>query len=643
MQENNKQYAGRKYLCLARCSTTQQADTSIPDQLKLLRAFGDENGMQFVDSVVLDGVTGSVPGARSDIEQIVARKNAKNDFDVLLVQDMSRFTRSGSGHGAKLEYDLNAAGIDVLFVADHLPEGDHSGIIKTVGFYAAQQYAKSLSFAVARGSMSSLEQGRIAHCNRTPYGVDRLYVGLDGKPLHIIRNLADATQQKLHPETGVVLQTFEVGRESSRACHYRMQSNERIILIPGDPDRVDVVRHMFRRRLIDGWAGCRIATELNRMGLPSGAGNPWSIESVNMIVRNCVYTGIGIANRYSSAIYNQRSKNSPSPSTNDRKSLANRKRPARRVRPRADWMEIAHPMLDGYLGDLRDRAIAWQKKQLDKQDRGRIHTPASKDRHIDSSYFLKGILRSSDGYPLTGKTSSPQNRYYMISRGYTRPVADKTMRHLIPADKLEHAILAIVRDMLLAAPAMKDRLIEQIEAQRAKTNAETSDVPKLEAERAKLQSQIEFVIDSLGSIGQNAAKTKLQQLEAKLTTVIGQIDQANTITKSDLRSATTIADDMIAQLTTVAGTIQTMPLPILRPLLQSLIARLEVDMTTKAVKLDLAIPSWAPKTALCLEGRSVQRDAYQAQYEIPLESADCSYVRVGRTACFNCRRSPRAA
>ncbi len=49
MKENDNQYTGRKYLCLARCSTAQQADTSIPDQLKLLRAFGDERSMQYVD------------------------------------------------------------------------------------------------------------------------------------------------------------------------------------------------------------------------------------------------------------------------------------------------------------------------------------------------------------------------------------------------------------------------------------------------------------------------------------------------------------------------------------------------------------------------------------------------------------------
>jgi len=327
MKETSKNYAGRRYLCLARCSTAQQADTSIPDQLKLLRAFGDEQGMQFVDQIVLDGVTGSVPGARNDIEQIIQRKKSADDFDTLLVQDMSRFTRVGAEHGMKLEYDLNAAGVEVVFVADRLPEGDHSGIIKTVGFYAAQQYAKSLSFAVARGLMSSLEQGRIAHALKLPYGIDRLLVSMDNEPLHVIRNLSDGTQQKLDAQTGKVLATFEAERGSNRASHYRMQPNEKVVLISGDPERVNAVRHMFRRRLIDGWAGFRIARELDQMGIRSGNGRPWAVTTINKMLANPVYTGIGIANRYSMGIYNKRSKNAPKPSMTDRKMLANRKRP----------------------------------------------------------------------------------------------------------------------------------------------------------------------------------------------------------------------------------------------------------------------------------------------------------------------------
>jgi DNA invertase Pin-like site-specific DNA recombinase len=91
MKDTNE-YAGRRYLCQIRCSTNQQVETSIPDQVKLLRAFGDQHDMTYVDSVILEGVTGSVPGARNDIEQIIRRKKTADDFDVLLVQDVSRLT-----------------------------------------------------------------------------------------------------------------------------------------------------------------------------------------------------------------------------------------------------------------------------------------------------------------------------------------------------------------------------------------------------------------------------------------------------------------------------------------------------------------------------------------------------------------------
>ena len=88
------------------------------------------------------------------------------------------------------------------------------------------------------------------------------------------------------------------------------------------------------------------------------------------------------------------------------------------------------------------------------------------------------------------------------------------MRRLIPAEPLEWAVLEMIRDMLLATPDLKERLIQQIEQQR-KQDKKPTDLAKLEAERKKIGQQIELAIDSLGSVGKDAAKAKLQQLEAK--------------------------------------------------------------------------------------------------------------------------------
>jgi ElaB/YqjD/DUF883 family membrane-anchored ribosome-binding protein len=636
----NSHLLGRHYVSLVRCSTNQQTDTSIPDQLKLLNAFGDECGMVHVDDVILDGVSGSTPGARTDTDQIIQRKNERNDFDVLLLQDMSRFTRGGAEHGMKLEYDLNAAGIDVVYASENLPEGDHSGIIKSVGFYAAKQYAKSLSFAVARGMMSSIEQGRMSHSMVTPYGVDRLYVSMDGKPLHIIRNLVDGTQQKLHPDTGAVLAIFAAESGHGRSCHYRMQANERIILVPGDPKHVEAVRHMFRRRLIDGWGGFRIARELERMGIRSAKGKPWCVTTINTILRNTIYTGVGITNKTTQAIYNTRSKNSPKPSKSDRKSLASRRKPAVSVRPKAEWIEMEYPPLRDFLGDLCEKAIEWQKNELVRHEHGHVPKPASKDRHVDSPYFLKGILRSKGGeHPLTGRTvGTPKTRYYTIHRGFTVPETDKSLRRLIPAEPLEKAMLEIIRDILLNAPNLRNKLIAEIEMQRHAVSSDTADVQKLESERDHLRSKIEFVIDSLGTVGQDAVRTKLQELESKLKSVLARIEQATETKPQDRRSAATVADEMIQRMSLLGQTIGEMPPQAIRQLLVTMVRKMEVDMTTKAVQIELAMPDFSGQRALCLDNISVQRHVFEAQMGLRLDSAECRYRRAGRQPCFECQR-----
>ena len=202
---------GRRYINLVRCSKDEQADTSPEDQRRVLDEFAMKHGMIHAgEDEVLEGVTGSVPTARKDIDRIVTRKQEFNDFDTLLLQDFSRFTRGGIEHGNALKWELAKADIEVMFVTSgSTGDADQDGLVQSVGFYAAQQFAKSMSYNCTRGVMSSRAAGNIPHTFMMPYGIDRLYVGLDGKERHRIRNMPDGTQQMLHPTEEVVLRTFE--------------------------------------------------------------------------------------------------------------------------------------------------------------------------------------------------------------------------------------------------------------------------------------------------------------------------------------------------------------------------------------------------------------------------------------------------
>ena len=59
-------------------------------------------------------------------------------------------------------------------------------------------------------------------------------------------------------------------------AHYIKQKTERIRLVPGDPERLRIVREVYERHLRDGWGYFRIAEELNSRGTPSPRGGKWS-------------------------------------------------------------------------------------------------------------------------------------------------------------------------------------------------------------------------------------------------------------------------------------------------------------------------------------------------------------------------------
>lgn len=171
---------GKRYIALARCSTRGQADTSIDDQLRLIRRFADENAMVEVDVVRLEGVSGSVAqNLDRVVSGLIARKTEAHDYDVLVVQDASRFSRAGAGHSAKLKYDLECIGIQVVSALGHAPMGDFGDVKDALDAVVAKQQAKPIAMGVARGSQSALESGRKAHSSISPYGLDKIYVSED--------------------------------------------------------------------------------------------------------------------------------------------------------------------------------------------------------------------------------------------------------------------------------------------------------------------------------------------------------------------------------------------------------------------------------------------------------------------------------
>ena len=66
-------------------------------------------------------------------------------------------------------------------------------------------------------------------------------------------------------------------------------------------------------------------------------------------------------------------------------------------------------------------------------------------------------------------------------------------------------------------------------------------------EQEQVRNQIEFVVDELGSIGRDAAKRKIQQLEAKLASLNERIDKASPTKVMSPAQVQKAADKIVAR------------------------------------------------------------------------------------------------
>lgn len=639
--------AGKRYIGLQRCSSIAQADTSIDDQRSVIEAFARHHGMVYVDEVVLEGVSGSVPGNRRDLESLIQRKKERDDFDVLLVHDLSRLTRGGVEHVHSITFALNSAGIDLVSATDPIPEGAIGSLYTSFLSFSNQQHARAISQGTTRGSMSSLLDDRSPYSRRPPYGIDRQYTSTDGTPLHIIRNLADGTQLKLHPTTKEIIGQFGRNPQSGVPEHYLKQKQERIRLIPGDERRQEVVRRIFERACVDNWGYHRIALELNSEGIPSPTGKKWTTSTIGSILRDSIYRGEGIANRYTSAIYHMRSKDRPLPAQTNRKELYNRKTPPRRIRPREDWYVQIHSELVEYLPPhVRELAAVRQQTHLDSQAEGR--TPIiNKDRHRDSSFFLKGLLRSKQGdLPMTGARCGKKGqtvRYYRISKAYSAPDADRVLRKMVPAEPLEKAVVAAIRSILVNTPDLRDRIERHIRFELNERSSGNSNLEELKSERAQIQRKLKMIIDQFDDSMRELVEDKLTALKHDLRYVTQRIGKCRKPAPIDEDAIKDAVEQSLESAHEHANALLTDSPATSAHYLSNLIGRLEVDLESREVYLEIRMPSdvdeeqvrmWLVADSVCKSGNEAlqSNSPHLAAIRLHWDKGKKQYGAAGKSA-----------
>ena len=224
-------------------SDRQDVDLSVAAQLRALRDYADKNGYVVVREYVDEAKSGRIDDRPEFNKMIDEARLPEAPFREVLVWKFSRFTRNRE-HAIAYKSLLRRRGVAVVSITEHTddtPTGTLTeAIIETVDEY----YSEDLATDVRRGMREAASRGFWVS-SRTPYGYRRIMVQ-DG----------EKERPKLQP----------------------------------DDVTAPVVRRIFDMAET-GEGLLDIARAINDEEIPSAAGNLWSNNAVNFILRNEVYTG----------------------------------------------------------------------------------------------------------------------------------------------------------------------------------------------------------------------------------------------------------------------------------------------------------------------------------------------------------------
>jgi DNA invertase Pin-like site-specific DNA recombinase len=643
-------YTNKRYIALVRASDATEGTTSTQAQLAMLHARAAELKMIPMAEIILDGVTGSMPGKRTDMDELLRRKKEQNDFEVLVVQRLDRLTRSGPNHGAWFEYECQRAGIRLLIVGDDIPEGRYAATIKSLKYQAAQEQAFSISQRSTQGYQLALEEGRVTTSSHTPYACWRLYLSAEGKPLHIIRDLGDGTQQKLHPQTHEVIDTYGQAGGGAKG-HYRKQKQEKVLLMPGDAHEIAVIRTIFDLHFRQGWGGKRIADHLNRQGTPSPCGRQWSQRQVEVLYNNEVYTGRSVGNRQSSGIYHSRNHAAPKPTNIDPSIHATARTIPVQLRPRGEWFIVEQPLLKELLGDEQLRHLAMEAQDRYWQHQADPDRPKlSKSKHKTSDYLLSGLLvAKQDGGPLVGVLCGRVGRkvrYYRHRRGRTGYLKGSVYNKMIHAETVEKASINAVKATLLDTENLREKLLKLVEAN---TNAVANvDLDDLLAQREKLKRRTQLIVATLDDDTLADAQHELEKLKAQRRMLDEQIKAAHASKATPKADAEGAVERLLGTLEKFFGEASSsMPNHLLKKWLAAMVSKVVVDMETKDIEIHVELPIEMLESAFSAEEamRLVTTSASPSSYQTHptaftlIALVECQFQKASNSVCYACTRA----
>ena len=482
----------------ARRSTDMQ-ERSIPDQQAYVEKWAKEHDYRIVRWFIDDAISGTSAKGRNAFEQMIVAAENGRDFETILCYDISRFSRGGTNETGYYLHRLKLVGVDVVFTADGIPDGDEGELIQGVKSWQARQYSVKLARDTIRGQISNIRERKSAPGGVAPFGYDKQHLTSDGKLLRTLRWMPDGSKQEFDSNCKL-LRVIEPGVNIKKA------KSDVIRYVLSTPDRVAVMRRIFDL-CVQGYGFHHIAQTLNNEGIPSPAGQKWNTARVAKLIRNPVYRG--------AIVWNRHTMGSLFGLDGDGK-LRPKKQKGWRTNDEADWIiseNVHEPLVSRATWDAAQRAVA--KRRAD----------AGKARPTKRTLLASLLICKRCGHSFTtirdrrcpGPTGEGY-RYYTCS-GYHRYGKGVCRLTNLPGPALDAFVLQTIKRVLLGdhetTKKAIDAFVAAVMAPKAATKRNCkSDERELDLLNRKIKATVAMLADPSFD-GLDELRTTLAELKAK--------------------------------------------------------------------------------------------------------------------------------
>ena len=268
----------------ARMSTDHQ-QYSTENQCDVINEYAARHDLEIARVYADEGKSGLRIDGRDSLKRLIDDVQlSKRDFDVILVYDVSRWGRfQDADESAYYEYICRRAGVDVAYCAEQfLNDGSPvSTIVKGVKRAMAGEYSRELSAKVFKGQCRLIQLG-FRQGGPAGYGLRRVLIDQHGN----------------------------AKGQLARGEHKSIQT-DRVILTPGPPDEVQIVRDIYLQFVLERKTEREIADLLNAEGIASATDRPWTPGTVHQVLTNEKYIGNNVYNRMSFKLKKKRVRNAP--------------------------------------------------------------------------------------------------------------------------------------------------------------------------------------------------------------------------------------------------------------------------------------------------------------------------------------------